>query len=127
MKYLYIGIGGMIGACMRFAITIVIGQFWQSAFPLDILIINVFGAFILGYLSSITLPIDPNLKQAITVGVIGSFTTLSTVSADTVLLVENGFIIQAFVYIVFNFALGLVMAYLGIVFGKRKEVKGTNE
>ncbi|ASV69574.1 fluoride efflux transporter CrcB [Cytobacillus sp. FSL W7-1323] len=127
MKYLYIGIGGMIGASMRFAISIVIGQFWQSAFPLDILIINVFGAFILGYLSSITLPIDPNLKQAITVGVIGSFTTLSTVSADTVLLVENGFIIQAFVYIVFNIALGLVMAYLGIVFGKRKEVRGTNE
>lgn len=127
MKYLYIGIGGMIGASMRLAITIVIGRFWQSAFPLDILIINVFGAFILGYLSSITLPIDPNLKQAITVGVIGSFTTLSTVSADTVLLVENGFIIQAFIYILFNIALGLVMAYLGVVYGKRKEVRGTNE
>lgn len=68
-----------------------------------------------------------NLKQAITVGVIGSFTTLSTVSADTVLLVENGFIIQAFIYILFNIALGLVMAYLGVVYGKRKEVRGTNE
>ncbi|MBD7937729.1 MULTISPECIES: fluoride efflux transporter CrcB [Cytobacillus] len=124
MKYLYIGIGGIIGAGMRFAIIMVIGQFWQSAFPVDILIINVFGAFVLGYLSTITLPIDPKLKQAITVGVIGSFTTLSTVSADTVLLVESGYFIQGFIYIFCNIALGLVMVYLGMVLGNRKEVRG---
>lgn len=126
MQYLYVGIGGMIGASMRFAITIVIEQFWHNAFPLAILIINILGAFVLGYLSTITMSIDPDLKQAITVGIIGSFTTLSTISADTVLLVESGQFMLGLSYLVLNMALGLLLAYCGVTLGNRKEVSGAN-
>lgn len=86
MKLLvYIGLGGMIGAASRYAITQIVPE--PSGFPTNILIINIIGAFLLGFFyfyCKKRFSMSEELSLMIGTGIIGSFTTFSTFSLETV-------------------------------------------
>ncbi len=50
MNYLIIGTGGFLGAIVRYAVGLWIGQRWGRTFPLGTLVINVSGSFLIGLL-----------------------------------------------------------------------------
>lgn len=114
MIYVVIGIGGAVGALLRYFISLLfVGSF--SGFPIATIIVNLSGAFLLALLFSLLTyyKIHTYIVQALCTGVIGSFTTFSTFSLDFVLLIENKAILQATVYFFISSLGGLLFAWAG--------------
>ena len=91
---LAIASGGAAGALLRHYLNSAITHILPgSSFPWGIFVINVIGSFLLGILISLFAHFwEPPqaIKAFLTVGMLGAFTTFSTFSLDTVLLIERG-------------------------------------
>src|SRR5690625_8027990 len=82
-KYLFIGIGGMIGTLFRYLVTL--STFGHFLFPWDTLFVNIVGSFILTFVllhSFILKVLSPVFHKSFAVGVLGSFTTFTSVTVD---------------------------------------------
>lgn len=122
VKYILLGLGGAIGASLRYFVSIFPLFNQATAFPFATLIVNLLGSFILGFLSSgfeLHLKINPAYIFAFKTGVIGSFTTFSTLSVQVFSLLNNQHFLLAFIYILLSSVVGLCFAYLGIKMGER--------
>ncbi|MFJ7936314.1 fluoride efflux transporter CrcB [Sporosarcina sp. NPDC096371] len=118
---LWIGLAGMAGAIAR----VLLGQFVHSdsGFPMATLLINLVGTFVLCFIvtgACRKLGANQQLQTAVTTGFLGSFTTFSALSMETVLLVESGQVIMAIAYIVFSIIGGLAAGAFGFYLGDKK-------
>lgn len=121
--YSAIAIGGAIGACLRFALSEWMLHLFGRAFPFGTLLVNILGSFVIGLLYGllITEQIAPNpWRIFIGIGVLGAFTTFSTFSMDTVLLLQQGDWLKAVANVVLNLVLCLTLAWLGLKLGSMK-------
>lgn len=121
MVYLFVGIGGVIGSLARYFFGNIVLDLWGAGFPVGTLVINLSGAFLLGWMTSRFTKLkkmNPNLFTGMTTGIIGSYTTFSTLSVETVKLVESGELIKAFCYILISLFGGLLMVRAGDLVGK---------
>ena len=97
MELLAVGIGGAIGASLRYFLSQII--VYEAGFPLATCIANLIGCFLLSYLlSGKLLKSYPKMKLALTTGLLGSFTTFSTFSNETISLISDQLYGIAFVY-----------------------------
>ncbi|SDX39163.1 fluoride efflux transporter FluC [Salimicrobium album] len=119
MIYIFIAVAGFIGAVLRYITGEVLFR-PDTIFPFATLFINIVGSFLLSWLTFHTLPMSAQLKKAIGTGVLGSFTTFSTLSAETVSLLEREFYAVAFLYISLSFAGGTIAASAGSKAGPGK-------
>lgn len=117
-KYFFIGFGGALGAILRFIIEYVQISNHIGNLPINTLVINTIGSFVLAMTYSIAYEANENLKLAITVGFLGAFTTFSTMCKEAVKLINNGQFYSSIFYLFISVALGLGMAYLGNITGK---------
>ena len=104
---LLVGIGGAFGAVMRHLVYL---QFESDRFPWSTLLVNVVGSFVFA-LVLFAGASEPTI-QLVGIGICGAFTTFSTFSVETVMLVESEQYFEA----VMN-ALGTLVAALGAVGG----------
>lgn len=91
-------------------------------FPVITLLINVAGSFILCLVLTIGFDvwkIDVDVKQGITTGLIGAFTTFSTFCKETVLLLQQDKLFVAGTYIAASLAIGILAAFAGCSLGNR--------
>ena len=114
MVYVLIGVAGTLGAILRYLIGI--SLFTNSAFPYATLTINLIGSFLLAWLTTglfkkTSLP--SAITTAIGTGFVGSFTTFSTLSVETVTLFQNGEIFLGVLYVFVSIVGGLIMSRLG--------------
>lgn len=117
-KYIFIGIGCFLGSISRYSIFAV----YSGDFPLDTLLINVTGSFLLAFIITTALELwhfDSDVRNGLTVGFLGAFTTFSALCKETVELLYGEYYITAFLYILLSTILGLGAAYLGIVLARR--------
>ena len=117
-KYIFIGIGGFFGAISRYFIKNIHLYNYGGAVPVNTLIINVTGSFVLGLLLTLFFEIwetDDAVRLGITTGFLGTYTTFSTLCKDTVGLMSNGDYYSAISYITMSAVLGLIAVFLGIV------------
>ncbi len=122
MIYLWIGIAGMSGAMLRYLISVLLLA--DSLFPWATLTINLLGSFLLAWLTSYVFKkvrLSPHLSTAIGTGFVGSFTTFSTLSVETISLFQDGHNFLAMVYVLVSLFGGLTMSHLG--FKVSKEVQ----
>ncbi|MDZ7904120.1 MAG: fluoride efflux transporter CrcB [Rheinheimera sp.] len=87
------------------------------AFPFGTLLVNILGSFAIGLLYGllITEQLAPNpWRIFIGIGILGAFTTFSTFSMDTVLLLQQGSWFKAGANIVLNLVLCLTLTWLGL-------------
>ncbi|RVU40822.1 fluoride efflux transporter CrcB [Rheinheimera riviphila] len=122
-QYLAIAVGGAIGACLRFAVGEWMLHLFGRAFPFGTLLVNILGSFVIGLLYGllITEQLAPNpWRIFIGIGVLGAFTTFSTFSMDTVLLLQQGAWFKAGANVVLNLVLCLTLAWLGLKLGSMK-------
>lgn len=92
-KIIYVGIGGFIGASIRYLISMQSSKLLNSNLPLGTLIVNVLGGFLIGVIMEISISTDlisPNLKLFLTTGIMGGLTTFSTFSYETISLINDG-------------------------------------
>ncbi|MBU1437258.1 MAG: fluoride efflux transporter CrcB [Gammaproteobacteria bacterium] len=122
-QYLAIAAGGAIGASLRFAVSEWLVHLFGRAFPFGTLLVNILGSFVLGLLYGllVTEQLAPNpWRIFIGIGVLGAFTTFSTFSMDTVLLLQQGAWLKAGANVVLNLVLCLTLAWLGLKLGSMK-------
>ena len=114
-----VAIAGGIGAGLRFLVDrAVMARRHPDRFPLGILIVNVTGSFALGMLvGSGTALMPATLATIVGTGLLGGYTTFSTVSVETVLLAERGKRTPAVANVIGTLALALLAATLGVATG----------
>jgi CrcB protein len=116
-KLLVIGVGGFIGALLRYGIgTSVQTMFKQSSFPLGTLAVNLLGCFIIGivtYFVESRGVLSIETRSFILVGLLGAFTTFSSFGMETINLLNEGKILQTLTNIILHLLLGLGAVWLG--------------
>lgn len=111
---LYVGIGGFIGSVLRYLIGLVPLK-TTHGFPLLTLFINILGAFLIGFITTIALKksFNPHLVLFLKTGLCGGFTTFSTFALESMTLYKNGNSTLAIVYIILSLLLGISAVILG--------------
>ena len=87
MNYIIVGLGGSIGAMLRYGAMIVLSNTFSA--PIITLCINSVGSFILGFLFYTVKKKSNPLYLFVTTGILSGFTTFSTFSLDVVQLLQN--------------------------------------
>lgn len=120
MKYLFIGFGGALGALVRYGISKWISGKWNNGFPVATFLVNVAGAFLLGFLTTffVQTEVSTFFRSAISTGFLGALTTYSTFSFEFITLYHAGNRFTAIVYFSMSLALGFLAAYGGIALGR---------
>jgi CrcB protein len=88
------------------------------AFPYGTFVVNIFGAFLIGFIMEIGLRstfIPDTLRLGLTVGFLGGLTTFSTFSYETFSLLEDGQFLLAFANVLASVTVCLLFTWLGIV------------
>lgn len=111
-----IALGGMIGAVSRYVVVLFFQQFFNVVFPWGTLIVNISGAFLIGAFVEMfsAILVSPAWRLFILVGCIGSYTTFSTYSIETVNLIRDGELQFAIYNILLNNILCISAVVLGI-------------
>ena len=93
MQYLVISLGGILGANARYLLGTWITERYGTSFPYGTLVINVSGSFVIGLFLTLIAErfvLHPNWRLFFAVGFLGAYTTFSTFSYESVVLLQNG-------------------------------------
>jgi CrcB protein len=114
-------VGAGIGGGLRYAIGGWVADRWGSSFPWHTFGINILGAFLLGLLMVLSTErgiVSAEWRLFLGVGVLGGFTTFSTLSYESVALMQSGLYAQGLLNMFGSAAVGLLAAVTGIFVGK---------
>lgn len=118
---LAIAAGGALGAVARHLLSAQVTKLAGSGFPLGIMLVNVFGSLIMGLLVTMLaakFDASPELRGFLAVGLLGGFTTFSTFSLETVILMERGDYLQVALYVVGSVLLAVLGLMAGMAMGR---------
>ena len=114
----WVGLGGGLGSLLRWWIGLRVGQIYKGSFPLDTFLINVSGAFVIGYLS-ILFTVDWRdrygdfLSAAVLTGILGGYTTFSSMQLDASKRIKAKDRAWAAGYLIISVLVGLAAAAFG--------------
>ena len=118
MSFLFVALGGALGAVARYAISLIPAK---TGFPVLTLITNIIGAVLIGFIVGVTSDKDGISENTVLfwkTGVCGGFTTFSTFSLEAFSLFENKAYLSGSIYIV----LSVAFCILGVLLGKKISV-----
>ena len=121
MDYLVVGLGGFLGANARYLMANWIGGRYGTSFPYGTLVINVSGSFVIGlFLVLITdrYIVHPNWRLFFSVGFLGAYTTFSTYSFESLMLILNGAWCSGLINLVGSVVLGLGATLCGMALAR---------
>jgi CrcB protein len=120
MNFLYVIIGGGIGAVLRYFSSQFINSSLNIKFPLGTLFVNCIGALLIGFLINIFDVFQLNIKWKLFLitGFLGGYTTFSAYSLETVQYFINGNIKHALINILLNNVLCILFVLLGILLNR---------
>lgn len=112
---LFVALGGACGALARYGAGRLVAQFADHPFPWGTWVVNLLGCFLIG----MTVPLFGQLSGAerarffLVVGFLGSFTTFSTFSLDTMALWGNGHDLLSLMNAAGSLVGGLILVAVG--------------
>lgn len=118
LQMLSIAGGGALGAVARFGVSTGVYRLFGRDFPWGTLVVNGLGSYAMGLLFVLFLErglVAPELRAAVLVGFLGSFTTFSTFSLETLTLVEQGEMVRALLNVAGSLMLCLGVCWAGII------------
>ena len=121
MIWLLVALGGAVGSVLRYGAGRLAAYYLGADTVVGTLAVNVAGSFALGLLATVFIsrtdwPLE--LRAMLTVGLLGGFTTFSTLAYDGVRLVSGGELGRAGISIAANLVFGLAAAYAGVLLGR---------
>jgi fluoride exporter len=118
--YLLIALGGALGTLGRFGLSSLIAARFGEVFPWGTLIVNISGCFVIGFFAALTGPdgrviVSPDLRNFVTVGICGGYTTFSSFSLQTLNLLREGDLLRGGANIALSVVTCMVAVWLGAV------------
>jgi fluoride exporter len=121
-KYLWIAAGSALGGMLRYYLNNSSLSTLMLPFPTATFFINITGSFIIGFFITIAsnyTSIGPNIRLAIAVGFVGSYTTFSTFEYETFQLVSTKHLLIAGLYVSLSLLLGFIAVWTGILVARK--------
>jgi len=119
--FMAVGLGGALGAMLRYAISLWAVQRFEALMPtaalIGTLIANAVGALLIGVLFVVITEkglIAESWRPLLVVGFLGALTTFSTFSLETVGLLQQGEWLSAMVYVLSSVIICLFLTWAGI-------------
>ncbi|MCB1867914.1 MAG: fluoride efflux transporter CrcB [Gammaproteobacteria bacterium] len=117
-----IAAGGAVGALLRFWVSNGVYALLGRGFPYGTLAVNVIGSLAMGLLYVFFLErmtVSAELRGAVLIGLLGSFTTFSTFSIETLNLIEQADFMKAGLNMLLSLFACLMAAWFGLVVGRQ--------
>ena len=111
-----VGVGGGLGSLARYYLAGLL-QPAGATFNWGIFLVNITGGFLMGVIveaGALKLNLSPELRSFLTVGILGGYTTFSTFSLDSVLLLQKGQYAQAAFYVIGSVGLSILALFAGL-------------
>ena len=116
MSFIYVGFGGFIGALARYSFNLIFGSILGLPIPLATLFVNILGSFVMGVIFYFTSNNSSEFyKLFFMTGILGSFTTFSAFSLDSINMFFEKEYLNLFLYISISVFLSIFSLYLGFV------------
>jgi fluoride exporter len=115
-QLLLVGVGGAFGAICRYWLSTLVYALTGRGFPWGTLAVNLLGSLLMGFLSVWLLErmtLSAELRALLLVGLLGAFTTFSTFSLETLVLLEEGAVARAAANIGLSVSTCVAAAWLG--------------
>ncbi len=119
---LIIGLGGFVGANLRYLVSVWAVEHMGTSFPYGTLIVNLAWSWLRAVFTAWAaqrIELDPRVRFLIAVGFFGAFTTFSTYANESIGLTLAGNWTTALIKVLGTNALCLVGAALGVFVGGR--------
>lgn len=116
-----IAVGAAAGGVSRFYLASAIQQRLGASFPWGTLAINLTGSLLLGFLLRYALAspaISLEVRALLTTGFCGGYTTFSTYSYETAVLLEDGEFGRAAIYSLGSVLLALLATFIGFMLAR---------
>lgn len=120
-KLFLIGLAGFVGTLGRYGLSGVIAKRYGETFPLGTLAVNLIGCFLVGllfYLMQERFLVNQNVRTIILIGLLGGFTTFSSLGLQTFTLLQDGEVGLAAVNLGASNLIGLLMVWVGYTLAK---------
>lgn len=109
-------LGGGTGSVLRYCVQLALHErIVPYNFPWSTFTVNIVGSFLIGmfYALSARFNLATDIRLLLTTGLCGGFTTFSTFSNDSLILLKQGLHGLFLLYVVLSVALGVAAAMLG--------------
>ena len=122
LSYLFVAIGGALGAMARFALNVLLQR--DTAFPWGTLSANLLGCLVMGVIAYFVAAstwfneagiIPDQYRLLFAIGFCGSFTTLSALVMEMHTMLQRGELLGSFAYMTATMVGGFAFFYLGFV------------
>ena len=120
---LWVGVGGGIGSLLRWQVGRLIDRRVAGPFKAGTFLINVSGAFLIAYISALLAlgwehRYGDVISSLVLTGVLGGYTTFSTMQLDAVTMAAAGRHALAVVYLAASVVAGLLAVAAGVALAK---------
>ena len=116
VKILMVAAGGGLGSVLRYLLAGWCQEWTGSSFPIGTLMVNILGCLAIGVLNTLFLgpiPIREEYRIAVTIGILGGFTTFSTFGWETMSLANDRQWLWAGANMMCSVGLGLAAVWIG--------------
>ena len=118
MIWVLVAIGGAAGSVLRYGANRLAAHYLGADTVVGTFAVNVAGSFLLGFLATVFIQrsgLPTEVRVMATVGLLGGFTTFSTLAYDGVRLMSSGEYARAGISLAANIVVGLAAAFLGVI------------
>jgi CrcB protein len=120
--YFAIALGGSLGAISRYWVSTSTYSWLGSNFPYGTLMVNLTGSLVMGFLTVVLVQrfdVSDQVRLGLIVGFLGSFTTFSAFSMDTIHWIEDGAVLKALAYVLVSVIACVLGAWAGLISAKQ--------
>lgn len=121
-KFLWVFLGAGLGGAARYLVSVLIILRYLGPFPLATFSVNILGSFLIGILMTLftsQYPHHENLRLFLVTGILGGFTTFSSLEWELLQTARFGARSLALFYLVSSVIAGYAAVWLGAVLARR--------
>ncbi len=118
---LAIGLGGLLGATLRFTVYNLCHSKGAAGFPWATFAVNMLGSLFLGLLYGLAagqIIVNEQLLLFWGTGLMGSFTTFSTFTLEALQIIKKDKLLLSVIYLIGSVLLGIFLALIGFLIGQ---------
>ena len=115
-KWFLLLLGGLVGTAGRYVLSGAVYRWLGTPFPYGTLAVNLAGCLVIGFLATLAedkFLLTSEMRLFWMVGLLGAFTTFSTLIYESWRLIQDGEMLLAGVNLLGSLALGLLALWIG--------------